>query len=560
MTAPVPEDDAFDRKSLRLVQGSKADFAALARDCVCFANSAGGTLLVGIEDDDDAPPSAQRIDAALLGRIRKRVGELSVNVQLAAELSRHDNGGDYITLAIARAAGIASTSDGRYFLRVGDTCQPIVGDDVMRLANERPATPWEEMTSQAVPRTDADAAKVARFGERTRASDRVKASVKDKTADELLAHYDLTRGDVLTNLGLLLVGARGDRARLGTAPIVQAIKYDERGVKVAKWSWDDHALSPIELIDAIWEGIPDFRESYELPDGMFRTQLPAYEEDVVREVLVNALVHRPYTQSGEIFLNLHPDRLQVVNPGRLPLGVTPQNILHASRRRNHGLARVFHDQGLMEREGSGFDLLYDRLLTTGRAPPAVMEGADSTHVTIERRVLHPGVVRLISDADERHQLSQRERIALGLLAQGDGMSAEELARGLELSSTPNVRPWIDRLLELGLVEQSGRKRGTRYHVPPELLRDAGLETKTTLKRLSPHRLRALVVEDLQSFPGSSISEIHERIGAEIPRSHVKRALDDLIAKGQVSPSGEKRWRRYALVDSIDPNRQGDHRS
>jgi ATP-dependent DNA helicase RecG len=220
----------------------------------------------------------------------------------------------------------------------------------MRLTNERPATPWEEMTSQGVPMANADTARVASFCGRLRTSDRVKASVKEKTDAELLAHYDLAKGDVLTNLGLLLVGDRQDRAGLGTAPIVQAIKYDEREVKIAKWSWDDHELSPIEVVDAIWEGIPDFRESYEIPEGMFRKQLPAYEEDVVREVLVNALVHRPYTQSGDIYLNLHPDRLEVVNPGRLPLGVTPHNILHASRRRNHGLARIFHDLGLMERE------------------------------------------------------------------------------------------------------------------------------------------------------------------------------------------------------------------
>lgn len=64
-------------------------------------------------------------------------------------------------------------------------------------------------------------------------------------------------------------------------------------MKVAKWSWDDHELSPTEQVDAIWNEIPDFRESYELPDGMLRTKLPAYDELVVRELLVNALVHRP---------------------------------------------------------------------------------------------------------------------------------------------------------------------------------------------------------------------------------------------------------------------------
>ena len=134
---------------------------------------------------------------------------------------------------------------------------------------------------------------------------------------------------------------------------------------------------------------------------MFREKVPAYDGAVVRELLVNALVHRPYTQRGDIFLNLHPDRLEVVNPGRLPLGVTPENILQQSRRRNDGLARVFHDLKLMEREGSGFDLMYDRLLTSGRAAPVVDEGIDSVHVTVERRVIHPGVIRLIGEADQR---------------------------------------------------------------------------------------------------------------------------------------------------------------
>jgi ATP-dependent DNA helicase RecG len=133
----------LDHKSLRKVTRPTADFGELARDGVCLANSAGGTLLIGIEDNDDAPPPNQRVEPALLDRIRKRVGELTVNVQVVPELKRHENGGENISLTIPRSAGVASTSDGRYFLRVGD--------DVVRLANERPATPWEEMTRRACP-------------------------------------------------------------------------------------------------------------------------------------------------------------------------------------------------------------------------------------------------------------------------------------------------------------------------------------------------------------------------------------------------------------------------
>src|SRR5690606_7516136 len=199
--------------------------------------------------------------------------------------------------------------------------------------------------------------------------------------------------------------------------------------------------SPIELIDAIWNEVSDFRESYEMPDGMLRTKLPAYDEKVIRELLVNALVHRPYTQRGDIFLNLHPDRLEVVNPGRLPIGVTPQNILHASRRRNDGLARVFHDLALMEKEGTGFDLMYDRLLSSGRAVPIPVEGEDSVKVVIERRILRPELIQLLEDADRRFQLTQRERITLGLLAQSEGLTARELSGRLELAGDAPLKPW-----------------------------------------------------------------------------------------------------------------------
>ena len=113
-----------------------------------------------------------------------------------------------------------------------------------------------------------------------------------------------------------------------------------------------------------------------MPDGLFRQHLPVYDDSVVREFLVNALVHRPYTQRGDIYINLHPDHLEVINPGRLPLGVTPQNILHQSVRRNNELARVFHDLGLMEREGSGYDLVYEVLLSQGRPLPQLVEEKD----------------------------------------------------------------------------------------------------------------------------------------------------------------------------------------
>ena len=540
----TPESQHFDRKSLRLVTGGRADFTTLANDCVCFANGGGGVIAIGIEDGADAPPPGQRIDAALPERVRKRVGELTVNVTLHAEIRRTEAGDEYLLVTVLAARGVASTSDGRYFIRVADECRPLVGDDALRLLKDRPAEPWKYWTSLDLPRATADPAKVSALCARLRSSSRVKSSVKEKADEELLTHYQLAEGSKLTNLGVLLVGCASDRARLGTAPIVQALRYDAQGAKIGKEVWDDHALSPIELVRAVWEALPDFRETYEIPDGLIRARVPAYEEAVVREVLVNALVHRPYTQRGDIVVSLYPDRLEVTNPGRLPIGITPRNILHASVRRNEGLARVFHDLELMEREGSGFDLLFERLLASGRELPKVCEGTDSVRVTVPRRVIHPGAIRLLEAADQRYQLRQRERIVLGLLAQAESFTSTELAARLELEGDERLRDWLGRLVDLGLVKRSGRTTATRYAVPPELLRASGLDLQTTLTSVQPHRLRALILEDLERYPDSSLGDVHRRVGKEIPERTFRRAMVELVERGKVLAQGEFRWRTY----------------
>ena len=538
------EGQLLDHKSLRAVTGKTADWNEIAKDCIAFANATGGRLLVGVEDGQNLPPPGQQIPTDLPDTLRRKLAERTVNVTMLPNVVIATNGGQYIEMRIPRAIAVASTTDGRYFLRVADQSKPVTGDDVMRLASERSALPWETQTTLHIPRAEADTAKRDKLLQALRASDRVKPSVKEKTDDELLDHYQLAQGTYLTHLGILCIGRQSHRAQLTTAPVIQFIKYDERGQKVNKLLWDDHTQSPMEMIEAVWQEVPDFRERYELPDGLYRQNVPAFDEIVIRELLVNALVHRPYTQRGDIFLNLHPDRLEMVNPGPLPLGVTPQNVLHTTVRRNEHLARLFHDLKLMEREGSGFDKIFEVLLSQGRPAPELIESYDRVQVTVRRRILKPEVIDFIAKADQTYQLTQRERIALGLLAQHDALTARELAAKLDLPSVEALQPWLKRLLEWQLLQSAGRTKATRYFIDPGLMRSLNFTGETTLKRIEPHRLAALVFEDLQRYPQSAISDIHKRVGGEIHPKQVKRALDELIERGAVRFEGNNRWRRY----------------
>lgn len=543
------ESQTLDQKSIRYVLNKQRDADDLACDCVGFANAMGGRIVLGVEDSATEPPVDQRVADVLPEQLHKRINQITVNVGLTVRKAQAANGGEYIEIRVSgNKQSIASMSDGRYFLRVADETRRLLPDDLGRLMTEKNTFVWEFQTTRKVPREKRDAVKCAALLERIRVSDRVSEFVKAKSDDELLDHYFFALGAHLTNLGILWFGERADRAALLYAPLVQCIKYDERGQKVRKHLWVDFDLNPVELIEAVWREVPEWKESYELPDGLFRKTVPHYDEVVVRELLANALVHRPYTQRGDVFLNLYPDRLEVHNPGLLPIGVTPSNILHVTSKRNQHLAKVFYDLGLMEGEGSGFDRMYEVLLSTGRPVPEVAEGNDRVTVTVRKRIINPAIVDFVAKADQTFMLAQRERITLGLLAQHEALTAIQLGRVLELGHSQDIGDWLGRLTQWGIVKTRGRTKGTEYFVEPDLLRKLDFRGTTSLRNIEGHRLRELVLQDLEIYRQAKISEIHKRIGTEIPQQKLRRALKSLVAEGTLKTSGEKRGRQYLLVE------------
>lgn len=182
------EGQLLDQKSLRAVTGKTADWNEIAKDCIAFANATGGRLLLGIEDGQSTPPADQHIPSDLPDTLRRKLAERTVNVSVLPDVVTAANGGQYIELRIPRAMAVASTTDGRYFLRVADQSKPVTGDDVMRLASERAALPWETQTTLHIPRSDVDVITRDKLLTALRASDRVKASVKEKSDEELLDH------------------------------------------------------------------------------------------------------------------------------------------------------------------------------------------------------------------------------------------------------------------------------------------------------------------------------------------------------------------------------------
>ena len=271
------ENSEFDKKSLKLIQGKSADWSELAKDCVCFANGKGGTIAIGIENDMDNPNASQKITDALVEKVNKTIPQKTVGVAISASKETASNGGEYIKLQIFRSQQvIASTTDGKYYIRVADDCKPIMPDELTRVAAEKQAFNWEEKIVRKLQLNEVDIVKYNEFIKDVKTSNRVSNFVKEMSIEELCDFYFLSKEGVLTNLGVLWLGKRNDRAQLHYAPSVQFIKYDENENKVNKIVWDDFSFNPKELLTEIIS-LSDWRESIEISDGLFRKNIPNYD-------------------------------------------------------------------------------------------------------------------------------------------------------------------------------------------------------------------------------------------------------------------------------------------
>ena len=543
----MEENSLYDKKSLCEITGKSADWNEVAKDCVAFSNAQGGVIDYGIEDDADAPPTDQKVSEDIAINLEKKINGKTHNVSAHAEILMHENGGQYIRLHIARGTSSASTTSGKYFTRVSDESRPLTGDDITRLSAEKGYYRWEDEESKWSWK-DADKEKLKMLLQNLRTSNRVSDFVKQKEDKELLDYYFLTveESDKMTNLGVLFIGTQSQRGRLMNAPVVQCIQFDQYGDKVWKYLIDDFTKNPQEIIEAIWNNVPVWRESNEISDGLFRKEIPAYDEAVVRELTCNALVHRPYTVRGDVFINIHPDRIEVVNPGALPLGVTPQNILHKTVKRNEHFANLCYALQMMEREGSGYDKMYEVLLSNGKQIPIVEEGDDYVKAIVGRRIISQEAIKVIRYALQKTELRQKQIICLGLIAQHESISAADLIKLLNLKNRDALSPWLDKLVDDGIVETSGRKKGKEYRVCSYILKESGYKGQTSLKRIEPYRLRELIIEDLKIYECASLRDIQQRIGDEISYQKLWKQLDNMIKEGILESTGKNRGTKYRL--------------
>lgn len=541
------ENTITEYKSLRKINTGDAGFKDLAVTCVCLANTQGGKLIIGVEDKEKEPPKSQTISIEQMNKTITRLRSLCFNVGFVLNVvEKHSNGGEYFSITVLPTSkSLATTSDGKIYIRIGDQCQAARGEDVLRIASEKDAFQWElqhrNYTINQIPSDNIDW-----FVSQVRDSDRVKQFVKELSEIEILEHYNLIQNNTLTNLGVLWLGTAQMRSRLVYPITVQYIVYDEIEKKIRKEDWFDYSKNPKELILDIEKIAVELTYFDEFPQGFFRNKIPHYDKRLIRELLINAIVHKSFTIAGDIFIKVYPDRLEITNPGGLPLGITKDNILHTTSRRNPHLIRVFHDLKLMEGEGSGYDLIYEIASRDSKSFPIINSDFNTTNVVQYSKIMDDEALLIVDFIAKNYPLSQKELIVLGIVARHKKILTTNLTKELQLSDEERLRSFVSKLLDKSILITRGIKKGTEYLINPKLISSSKINIKPTLKVIEPHRLEALIIEDLLRYPKSKSADIQKRI-EELPIEDIRKKLLSMEIEGKVLTEGSKKGKVYYVA-------------
>ena len=540
------EQQKREYKSLQKIRSGDKGFRDLSVTCVAFANAQGGEIVIGVDDKTRKPAPNQVISQEEANNTVTKLRGLCFNVGLSvSDICTDETGSQYFVITIYPSLrSYATTSDGKIYIRVADKCEPIRSEDIIRVSEEKGAYQWE-LVQTGYELDEETRVNLNKLANDIRQSNRVKQHIKQLDDIEIGEHYHLIDNSKMTNLGVLWIGTTKQRSRICYPITVEYIVYDELENKTNKLEWRDNDLNPKELLEDIMAKAVELTYSYEIPDGLFRKNIRYYNENLVRELLVNAIVHKSNTISNDISIKVYPDHISISNPGGLPLGVTKDNILHTKHRRNPNMIELFCALGMMEGEGSGYDLIYELDALEAKRQPEIESTFNTVTVEQSAEITDKEVIQLMDYVDHNYKLSQKNKIAFGIIAREKRIMSTELSRILQLTVEDRLRYYIANLDKNHLITKNGVKKGSYYQINPTLLRNAKSNIVTSLRTIEPYVLKALIKEDLHMHPMSKISEITNRI-PDVSIKEVRKILYAMIGT-EVGTEGARTNRRYYLI-------------
>lgn len=399
--SPSPEAAAI-RGLLTLPESRRLEFKRVsgkmvgkALETVCaFANAEGGTLVLGVADPkeftgdarlfgiEENPEAVDELQRKLLTEFSPPITTVRL-VRLQCALHggpARGKAGHLLLVQVGRSAGVHSITHGGTFTRMDASNRPMSADEITELSYQRGIrSATSEPVAVALDRLRTQA--WLRFAE-------ARGPLTGGFAEQLLriGLAEEVAGEVRPRRAAVLLFADEPGsllAALDSRADVRVMVYD--GKQVITGATPNLRKTPktlrgplIDLIDtAVKTVLDELAQGLTLSSSGFKT-LHAYPERVVKEALVNAIVHRDYRLNRDIFVRIFDDRIEVESPGLLPGNITPATIARmGSKARNPLIAgnlREFPERPNID-AGEGVPMMFSEMASADLYPPQYRQNA-----------------------------------------------------------------------------------------------------------------------------------------------------------------------------------------
>lgn len=515
----------------------------LAEASQCFANASGGTIVLGVSD------KAESRTGALVGvpiaysteNVRKAIFDRT-RPPLTPLASEHDEDGvRLVIVTVPQGVAFHSTADGRSTRRIGTECLPFTPDQQREVLMARGQIDWSAEPS-ILRSKDLSAVEFERLRNLLRAAGR--NELADLSDEQLLEALRLSTSDsFVVRAGVLLLA---DEATLREAVPSHEYSYQYRPTPGSEATVRFRRSRPLlAATEELLAAVSGQRTIHPLNvAGGAQLQLVDYPESAVRELVVNALMHRAYDSSASVDIEHSPERLTVSSPGGLVAGVTPENILtHPSTPRHRLLSEAVAMCQLAEKTGQGIDRAYREMLRAGKRPPLFEDSGFRVQAVLPGGIGNDAFVRFVLELPEELSGDVEALLALDFLRDEKTIDAQRLAEVTQ-RSPHDAQTVLSRLAEdrYGLLEPtrgSVRKPSPTYRLRAQWL--ASMGRALAYQRRTSDEVDAKVVAHVNEY-----NYITNRTLQRLFDVHVYAARDmlsDLRARGVLAKIGEARGGR-----------------
>lgn len=479
-------------------KASVGKLSTAARDTLSsFRNDGGGVLILGLDEANGFTPApgfnASAIRDALAGMAAN-----DMTPPVRGEIDIHAfEGGEVVVLEVEEADPIEKpvyvTTKGKYggsYVRSGDGDRRMTEYEVSQLLSNRTQPLHDREPVPTATTADLDPKSCEQLIARVRdAQPRAFAGLDDAQVLRTLGvTVEVDHHEVPTLAGLLTLGRFPQthfpqlNATLVVVPGTEMGEVLGGGIRFLDNRTFDGPL-PL-IVDDLIKALARHLSRKSVVSGVGRHDPYEYPQEVVREVLTNALMHRDYSPAArgtQVQVELYSDRLVVRNPGGIygPIDVASLGVDQVSSSRNALLARLLADVAIpggggvvSENRGSGIPRVLRLLRDAGMSPPRFDSSAARMIVTIPRHaLLDDDTVAWIARLGVR-DLADSQAMALAMIRQNGQVSNENL-RGWGFDALTSTRALTD-LVSKGVLEKRGGRRYATYELANAISDDGQL--------------------------------------------------------------------------------------